>query len=59
MEMDKLKILLLLDLCAFAATISDPPLNREAKEEYELAYFLAKKQSLPDHETYENLLERF
>ncbi len=59
MKTDKLKTLLLLDLCAFAATLADSPYRREAIEEYELAFSLAKRQSLPDYQTYEDLLERF
>ena len=59
METNKLKTLLLLDLCSFAATLIDPPFRQEAIEDYKLAFNLAKKQSLPDYKTYEDLLERF
>lgn len=59
METNKLKTLLLLDLCAFSATLINPPYRQEAIEEYELAFSLAKRQSLPDYQTYEDLLERF
>jgi hypothetical protein len=59
MEINKLKNLLLLDLSAFAATLIDPRFRQEAREEFELAYYLAKRQSLPDYQTYEDLLERF
>jgi hypothetical protein len=59
METNKLKNLLLLDLSAFAATLIDHRFSQEAREEFESAYYLAKKQALPDYQTYEDFLERF
>ena len=58
MEKDKLKKLLLLDLCAFTASLFAPGARKEVLEDYRLAYSLAEKQNLPNHKAYKNLLER-
>ncbi len=58
MEKNKLKNLLLLDLCAFAASLLAPGSREEVLEDYRLAYGLAEKQNLPNHKAYKDLLER-
>ena len=58
MEKDKLKSLLLLDLCAFTASLFAPGAREEVLEDYHLAYNLAKKQDLPNRKAYKDLLER-
>jgi hypothetical protein len=59
MEKNKLKSLLLLDLCAFAASLSSPGVQEDVREDYRLAYRWAEKQHLPNRKAYEDLLERF
>ena len=58
MEKDKLKKLLLLDLCAFTASLFAPGAREEVLEDYQLAYNLAEKQNLPHRKAYKDLLER-
>lgn len=58
MEREKLQSLLLLDLCAFAASLFDPWSREEAMEEYEQAYILAEKYALPELNTYRDFMER-
>ena len=58
MEKNQLKSLLLLDLCAFAASLFAPGTQEDVMEDYRLAYSLAERQDLPDHKAYEDLLER-
>jgi hypothetical protein len=58
MEKNKLKSLLLLDLCAFAASLLAPGAREEVLEDYRLAYSLAEKQNLPNRKAYKDLLER-
>ena len=58
MEKDKLKKMLLLDLCAFAASLLAPGAREEILEDYRLAYNLAEKQNLPNRKAYKDLLER-
>jgi hypothetical protein len=58
MEKDKWKSLLLLDLCAFTASLFAPGAREEVLEDYRLAYSLAKKQNLPNRRAYKGLLER-
>jgi hypothetical protein len=58
MEKEKLKKMLLLDLCAFTASLSTPGTRKEILEDYRLAYRLAEKQNLPNRKAYKDLLER-
>jgi hypothetical protein len=58
MEKDKLKKMLLLDLCAFTASLLSPGAREEVLEDYNLAYNLAEKQDLPNRKAYKDLLER-
>jgi hypothetical protein len=58
MEKDKLKKMLLLDLCAFTASLFAPGAREEILEDYRLAYNLAEKQKLPNRKAYKDLLER-
>jgi pyruvate/2-oxoacid:ferredoxin oxidoreductase alpha subunit len=58
MDREKLQSLLLLDLCAFAASLFDPWSHEEAMEEYERAYNLAEKYNLPELHTYKDFMER-
>jgi hypothetical protein len=59
MEKDKLKKMLLLDLCAFNASLFAPGAREEVLEDYHMAYSLAEKQNLPNRKAYKDLLERF
>jgi hypothetical protein len=59
MEKDKLKKMLLLDLCAFTASLFAPEAREEVLEDYNLAYNLAERQNLPNRKAYKDLLERF
>lgn len=58
MEKDKLKKMLLLDLCAFTASLFAPGDREDILEDYRLAYNLAEKQKLPNRKAYKDLLER-
>lgn len=58
MERHKLRSFLLLDLCAFAATLYDGESREELLKEYELAYNIAKKYDLPEIHTYKEFMER-
>lgn len=58
MEKNKLKSLLLLDLCAFAASLSSPGVQEDVLEDYRFAYRLAEKQRLHNRNAYKDLLER-
>jgi len=58
MEKDKLKKMLLLDLCAFTASLLTPGAREEVMEDYHLAYNLAERQNLPNRKAYKDLLER-
>ena len=58
MEINKLKSLLLLDLCAFTASLLAPGAREDVLEDYRLAYSLAEKQDLPNRKAYKDLLER-
>ncbi len=58
MDRKKLQSLLLLDLCAFAASLHHPWSREEAMEEYEQAYSLAQKYDLPEVQTYRHFMER-
>ena len=58
MENNKWKSLLLLDLCAFTASLFAPGARAEVLEDYRLAYSLAERQDLPNHKAYKDLLER-
>jgi hypothetical protein len=58
MEKDKLKKMLLLDLCAFTASLCTPGTREEVLEDYQLAYSLAERQKLPNRKAYKDLLER-
>ena len=58
MEKDKLKKMLLLDLCAFTASLFAPGAREEVLEDYRLAYNLAERQKLPNRKAYKDLLER-
>ena len=49
--------MVLLDLCAFACTQAQDEQKREARENYETAYRMAKKLNLPDILTYKQLIE--
>jgi hypothetical protein len=57
MEKNKLKNLLLLDLCAFAASLLAPGEREDILEDYRLAYSLAKSQHLAICKDYKDLLE--
>jgi hypothetical protein len=59
MEKEKLKKMLLLDLCAFTASLFAPGAREEVLEDYRLAYSLAERQHLPNRKAYKDLLERF
>ncbi len=58
MDREKLQSLLLLDLCAFAASLFDPWSHEETMEEYEQAYSLAEKYALPEIQTYRDFMDR-
>ena len=58
MEKDKLKKMLLLDLCAFSASLVAAGSREELLEDYQLAYSLAEGQNLPNRKAYKDLLER-
>ena len=58
MEKNKLKSLLLLDLCAFTASLTAPEARGEVLEDYRLAYNLAKTQDLANRKAYKDLMER-
>jgi hypothetical protein len=58
MEKEKLQKMLLLDLCAFTASLHAPGNREEILEDYRLAYTLAEKQKLPNRQDYQDLLER-
>ena len=58
MEKNKLKSLLLLDLCAFTASLIAPGARDEVLEDYRLAYNLAERQDLASRKAYKDLLER-
>ena len=58
MDREKLQSLLLLDLCAFAASLFDPWSCEEAMEDYEQAYSLAEKYALPELHTYRDFMAR-
>lgn len=58
MEKDQLKKMLLLDLCAFTASLCAPGTREEVLEDYQLAYSLAERQKLPNRKAYKDLLER-
>ncbi len=58
MDKDRWKSLLLLDLCAFTASLFAPGAREEVLEDYRLAYSLAERQNLPSHKAYKDLLER-
>lgn len=58
MEIENLKKMLLLDLCAFTASLFAPGTREEVLEDYQLAYSLAEKQKLPNRKAYKDLLER-
>jgi hypothetical protein len=58
MEKNKLKSLLLLDLCAFTASLLAPGDRKDVLEDYRLAYSLAERQHLPNRKAYKDLLER-
>jgi hypothetical protein len=58
MERKKLRSFLLLDLCAFAATLYDGESRKELLKEYELAYNIAKEYNLPELHAYEEFIER-
>jgi hypothetical protein len=58
MEKEKLKSLLLLDLCAFTASLIAPEARGEVLEDYRLAYSLAKRQDLVNRKAYKDLMER-
>ena len=58
MKKNKWESLLLLDLCAFTASLFAPGAREEVLEDYNLAYSLAKKQKLPNRKDYKDLLER-
>jgi hypothetical protein len=58
MDREKLQSLLLLDLCAFAASLFGPWSHEEAIAEYEQAYNLAEKHDLPELHTYRDFMER-
>ena len=57
MEKDKLKKMLLLDLCAFTASLFAPGARKEVLEDYRLAYSLAERQNLPNRKAYKDLLQ--
>jgi hypothetical protein len=58
MEKNKWENLLLLDLCAFTASLFAPGAREEVLEDYNLAYNLAERQNLPNRKAYKDLLER-
>jgi len=58
MEKEKLKKMLLLDLCAFTASLCSSETQEEVLEDYRLAYSLAEKQRLPHRKAYTDLVER-
>jgi len=58
MEKEKLKKMLLLDLCAFTASLFAPGAREEVLEDYRLAYSMAERQHLPNRKAYKDLLER-
>lgn len=58
MEKNRWKSLLLLDLCAFTASLFAPGAREEVLEDYRLAYSLAEKQNLPSRRAYKDLMER-
>lgn len=49
--------MLLLDLCAFNVTQMPPAARKKAMKSYREAYRLAERMSLPDLESYDNLME--
>ena len=58
MDKDKLQSLLLLDLCAFAASLPSDPSQFEAIREFELAYSLAERHELSDRYSYRNFMNK-
>lgn len=58
MKKYKWQSLLLLDLCAFIASLSGAGTREDVFEDYRLAYRLAEKQNLPNRTAYQDLLER-
>ena len=58
MDKDKLQSLLLLDLCAFAASLPNDPSQYEAIRDFELAYSLAEKHELSDRYSYRDFMNR-
>jgi hypothetical protein len=58
MKKNRWKSLLLLDLCAFTASLFAPGAREEVLEDYHLAYNLAKRQNISSHKDYKDLLER-
>lgn len=58
MEKNKWESLLLLDLCAFTASLFAPGAREEVLEDYNLAYSLAERQDLPNRKAYKDLVER-
>lgn len=58
MEKDKLQILLLLDLCAFAASLFESAKRGKALDDFELAYSLAENHALSDRHSYRDFMNR-
>lgn len=58
MKKENLKKMLLLDLCAFTASLCAQGTREEVLEDYRLAYSLAEKHHLPNRKAYKDLLER-
>ena len=58
MDKDKLQSLLLLDLCAFAASIPMYHSRLEAVKDFELAYSLAEIHALSDRHSYRDFMNR-
>jgi hypothetical protein len=58
MNKDKLQSLLLLDLCAFAASIPRYSSRLEVIRDFELAYTLAEEHALADRHSYRVLMDR-
>jgi hypothetical protein len=58
MNKDERQSLLLLDLCAFAASIPQCSSRLEVLRDFEVAYILAESHSLPDRHSYRDFMDR-
>lgn len=58
MDKDKLRCLLLLDLCAFSASLSGSSKGNEVMKNFELAYSLAESHALSARHSYRDFMNR-